>query len=137
MTFLSQIPFYVLVGLTYLTRLMVLVAGHEFGHYLAARMFGMGAEEFSIGMFGKRPLTIWARRAYTIPVGPGEHPESFGDQPNVLEGGGATVRPVVEQTADGRTVLHEKTLFTVRPWPLGGFVRIKGMMPQEDATGLG
>ena len=132
MTILSQVPFYVLVAFTYLVMLMLLVAAHEFGHYLAARMFGMGAEEFSIGMFGKRPLVTWARRRYTVLVRTGEDPALTGDQPNVLEGGGATVPPVLETLPDGREVLRETTLFTVRPWPIGGFVRIKGMMPQED-----
>lgn len=134
MTFLSQIPFYVLVGLTYLTMLMVLVAAHELGHYLFARLFGMGAEEFSIGMFGKRPITIWGRRRYKILVREGEDPHLRGDQPNVLEGGGATIPPEIETGPDGKTVLKETTLFTIRPWPIGGFVRIKGMMPQEDGS---
>ena len=132
MSLLSQIPFYALVGVTYLTMLMLLVAAHEMGHYLAARMFGMGAEEFSVGMFGRRPLAILGRRKYTIPVGPGEDPALSGDESNVLEGGGANVPPVLETLPDGSARLHETTLFCIRPWPIGGFVRIKGMMPQED-----
>ncbi len=132
MTYLSQIPYVLFVGLTYVTMLMVLVAAHEYGHYVFARLFGMGAEEFSIGMFGRKPIAILGRRTYAMPVRPGEDVELTGDQPNVLEGGGATVPPIVEKTTDGRTILRETTLFTVRPWPVGGFVRIKGMMPQED-----
>ena len=132
MSFLSQIPFYTLVGLTWLTMILVLVAAHELGHYLFARLFGMGAEEFSVGMFGKRPLLVYARRRYTIPVREGEDPHARGDEPNALEGGGATVAPAVETAPDGGTVLRETTLFTIRPWPVGGFVRIKGMMPQDD-----
>jgi len=27
-----------------------------------------------------------------------------------------------------------ETVYTIRPWPLGGFVRIKGMMPEEDGS---
>ena len=132
MSVLSSLSYILFVGVTYFTMLMVLVAAHEFGHYLFARLFGMGAEEFSVGMFGKRPLAVLGRRRYTVPVGPGEDPEILGDEPNALEGGGATVAPTLETTPDGGTVLHETTLFTIRPWPIGGFVRIKGMMPQED-----
>ena len=119
------------VGLVYVTMLLVLVAAHEFGHYLFARLFGMAAEEFAIGMGGKKPI-VYGRRRYVVPVAKGENPSDLGDRPNALEGGGATVAPTLETTPDGRRVLHETTLFTLRPLPLGGFVRIKGMMPEED-----
>ena len=132
MSLLSQLPYILFVALVYFSMLMVLVAAHELGHYLFARLFGMGAEEFSVGMFGKRPLLVLGRRSYTIPVLPGEDPTMRGDEPNALEGGGATVAPEVETLPDGGKRLRETTLFTLRPWPIGGFVRIKGMMPQED-----
>ena len=132
MNSLATFPYILFVGIVYITMLMILVAAHELGHYLFARLFGMGAEEFSIGMFGKKPIAILGRRRYTVPVLPGEDPEIRGDESNVLEGGGATIVPTVETTEDGKTVLHETTLFTIRPWPVGGFVRIKGMVPQED-----
>lgn len=79
----------------------VLVAAHEYGHYLFARIFKMGVEEFAIG-FG-RPYWVWRRKAYDTPNGP------------------------------------EETEFTLRPLPLGGFVRIKGMIsetenPLDDST---
>lgn len=130
MSFLSQIPYAALVGLTYVTMLMVLVAAHELGHYLFARLFGMGAEEFSVGMFGKRPLLVLGKRRYTIALQPGEDPNYRGEI-NPLEGGNATEPTEVVETPRG-TLLKETTVFTIRPWPIGGFVRIKGMMPQED-----
>jgi len=65
-----------------------LVAAHEYGHFLFARLNGMEVEEFSIGL-GK-PAWIWMRR--------------------------------------------KGTEYTFRPLPLGGFVRIKGMVPQEDGS---
>ena len=89
------------VVLVFVTMISVLVAAHEFGHYIFARMFGMGVEEFAIG-FGKKPLLTYARRVYTI---------QSGDQ-----------------------TLTEETAFTIRPFPLGGFVRIKGMAPEEDGS---
>lgn len=126
----TQIPFYILVGFTWLTMLMVLVAAHELGHYVFARLFGMGAEEFSVGMFGRKPLAILGRRRYIIPLKPTDNPDNRGDV-NPLEGGAPLEPAELIDTPDGR-YLKETTVFTIRPWPLGGFVRIKGMMPQED-----
>lgn len=76
--------------LAFLLIVTVLVAAHEFGHYLFARLFKMGVEEFAIG-FG-RPYWTFFRKRYTTPEG------------------------------------TEETEFTLRPLPLGGFVRIKGMV---------
>ena len=119
----------------FLIILMVLVAAHEFGHYLFARLFNMGVEEFSIGMFGKKPLVTWMRRRYRLPVRLGEDPykrSSLGGMS--MEGGGLPLEePVVVDGPMGR-MLEETTVFTVRPWPIGGFVRIKGMMPEEDGS---
>ncbi|MCB8932815.1 MAG: M50 family metallopeptidase [Fimbriimonadaceae bacterium] len=78
----------VLTAVTFLVMISLLVAAHEYGHFLFARLCGMGVEEFSIG-FGKGK---W-----------------------------------VYKVKDG-------TEFTVRPLPLGGFVRIKGMVPEEDGS---
>lgn len=95
-------PFYILVAIIFLTIVTVLVAAHELGHYLFARWFRMGVEEFSIG-FGKKPIWTYLRRTYPVQAPEGE-----------------------PQT--------ETTNFTIRPWPLGGFVRIKGMIPEEDGS---
>ena len=126
----TQIPFYILVVLTWLLMLVILVAAHELGHYAFARLFGMGAEEFSVGMFGKKPLLILGKRRYKIPLKPTDDPYVRGEA-SPLEGGGALEPAEIVDTPDER-YLKETTVFTIRPWPLGGFVRIKGMMPQED-----
>lgn len=84
----------VLTAIAFITIITVLVAAHELGHYLFARLFKMGVEEFAIG-FGKKPIWTYARKRYQTPEG------------------------------------EEVTNFTIRPWPLGGFVRIKGMMPED------
>lgn len=89
------------VVLVFVTMISVLVGAHEYGHYLFARLFGMGVEEFAIG-FGKKPLWTYARKTYTI--------------------------------QDGDHSITEETVFTIRPFPLGGFVRIKGMAPEEDGS---
>lgn len=123
-------------AVVFLLILLVLVAAHEYGHYVFARMFGMGVEEFSIGMFGKRPLLIWRRHRYRIPIRPSEDPYKESSASGIsFEGGTGIPRedPVVIDGPGGRS-LEETTVFTIRPWPIGGFVRIKGMMPEEDGS---
>src|SRR5207302_10904574 len=85
-------------------------AAHEYGHYLFARIFGMGVEEFAIGM-GKK-LLVWRRKTY--PVG--------------------NVEPSGEEAITQPPQATETTEFTIRAWPVGGFVRIKGMVPEEDGS---
>lgn len=80
---------YLAVVLVFLLMVTLLVAAHEYGHYLFAKLCGMDVEEFSIG-FGKNPICVWMRRG--------------------------------------------ETKFTIRPLPFGGFVRIKGMIPEEDGS---
>lgn len=116
----------------FLIMLCVLVAAHEYGHYLAARMFGMGVEEFAIG-FGKRPIWTWLRKSYEVktvdgPAGPSETTVYPTDGSGALQ---AEANPAPSQV---KLTVTETTDFTVRPWPLGGFVRIKGMIPEEDGS---
>lgn len=130
---------YIGYGLVFVLMISVLVAAHELGHYLFARMFNMGVEEFAIG-FGSKPLFTWMRRSYVIPVKPGDDPDNTG-QGNAhaadglarLEGSGAP-REIERIDTPNGPALRETTVFTVRPWPLGGFVRIKGMLPEEDGS---
>ena len=114
----------------------ILVAAHEYGHYLFARLFGMGVEEFAIG-FGRKPIWTYARKKYLIPVEEGQilesHLQSIGMHCETSSLTRKVVNPVVVDTPTGKAV-EETTDFTVRAWPLGGFVRIKGMMPEEDGS---
>ena len=112
-------PFYLLVAVVFLSIITVLVAAHELGHYLFARMFGMGVEDFAIG-FGKKPSWPWAKRRYRVDPTEETKPADPSDD--------AAQKPVEPAPA------YETTAFTVRPWPLGGFVRIKGMTPEEDGS---
>lgn len=79
---------WILTVVVFLLLISALVAAHEYGHFLFARLCGMEVEEFSIGM-GK---PAW-------------------------------------------TFMHKKgTEYNLRAFPIGGFVRIKGMVPQEDGS---
>ncbi len=104
MDFLSTAVNYTTVAVVFLLMISILVAAHELGHYLFARLFGMGVEEFAIG-FGKKPLIVWMQKTYKV-----------------------------QDDRDGNSEQTETTDFTIRPWPLGGFVRIKGMIPEEDGS---
>src|SRR5689334_16822295 len=51
----------------FLIVISVLVAAHEYGHYLFARIFGMGVEEFAIG-FGSKAIWTYKKKKYLIPL---------------------------------------------------------------------
>jgi regulator of sigma E protease len=105
-------------GVVFIVMISVLVAAHEYGHYLFARIFKMGIEEFAIG-FGKNPLFTWMRRRTIFPLTPEQQAKMQSEA-----GEGTVVADSFEQ----------ETIYTVRPWPLGGFVKIKGMLPEEDGS---
>jgi regulator of sigma E protease len=124
--------FDLLVATVFLVMLCVLVAAHEYGHYLFARMFGMGVEEFAIGM-GKR-LKIWKEKSYDIPVDESYvHNSDEVSRGAMFEGGDIPALGELIEAPSGR-ILREKTEFTLRMLPVGGFVRIKGMIPQDDGS---
>lgn len=81
-------PFTPLFILLFLAMLSLLVAAHEYGHFLVARLCKMDVEEFAIG-FGKPYWTYMRKKG---------------------------------------------TEYNLRPLPLGGFVRIKGMQPEDDGS---
>lgn len=122
---------YLWYAIVFVTMISILVAAHELGHYLFARLFNMGVEEFAIG-FGKPILTVWRRNKYLLPLEPGQDPMlNTVSEGSALEGGNKVVE---RRLVDDGTAIEETTDFTIRPWPLGGFVRIKGMMPEEDGS---
>ena len=131
---ISNLLFYGEGAIVFLVILVVLVGAHEYGHYLFARLFNMGVEEFSIGMFGAKPLVTWRRKTYRLPVRPGEDPYKTSSVSGFNMESAGPAKPVhVVDTPSGQ-MIEETTDFTVRPWPIGGFVRIKGMMPEEDGS---
>jgi regulator of sigma E protease len=148
----KTILFDLTVAGVFLVMITILVFAHELGHYLFARLFKMGVEEFAIG-FGPRPLWIYGRRSYDIKLTEEEATQWEAGQlrPKTVDIGAAMTSsvaeagayaasalesgevddPVLERRPDG-PVLRETTRFTIRLLPLGGFVRIKGMLPEED-----
>ena len=135
---LKSLLFDIEVAGVFLVMLTILVFAHELGHYLFARWFRMGAEEFAIG-FGKR-LAVYGRRKYRTEITEDQAAEyeAGGLRPKMPEGvallEGATNEDGRIVREGGRTYLDETTLFTIRMLPLGGFVRVKGMVPHEDGS---
>lgn len=158
---------WVKIVLVFLVMISVLVAAHEYGHYLFARIFKMGVEEFAIG-FGKKPIWVWMKKTHRIPLtleeghfmmereakaietsapkdGATETEEAEVPEESELvegtkkvlfafEGASTSAETLVKDELGVPTALDEETLYTVRPWPLGGFVRIKGMLPEDDGS---
>jgi|GEM_PF-723436 len=141
---LHTLFFDLIVVAVFAIMISVLVAAHELGHYIFARCFGMGVEEFAVG-FGKPILVTYYRKQYTIQLSHEEHLEAQTpptieevksnraiELVNALEGSpkDRTNMQILEE--NGKKFLREITDFTVRAWLFGGFVRIKGMLPEED-----
>jgi len=119
-----------------LVMICILVAAHEYGHYLFARLFGMGVEEFAIG-FGRKPIWTYLRKSYEVERHPETTPPTKETEYVFPVDGSAALQPEpVEQPSRAavKLAVKETTDFTIRPWPLGGFVRIKGMVPEEDGS---
>ncbi len=179
---------WVLSIVVFLLLISALVAAHEYGHFLFARLCGMEVEEFAIGM-GKPAWTfhtapsvvsnapiIGETRVGSLADGaalqPGDEILSLngaeisswadvkefsvaqGPLEIVLRRGADTVAktidleqvslPVPAASEAGKLALPEAigigptikkgTEYNLRPFPVGGFVRIKGMIPQEDGS---
>ena len=164
---IHRIFFDLSVACVFAIMISVLVAAHEFGHYIFARWFGMGVEEFSIG-FGKPVILTYFRKKYSLPISSFEANQltitantitgSYLDGENrlehekrnsgktlsildALEGGDSRGSSLasshsvsIAEKEPGEFMLEETTVFTVRPLPLGGYVRIKGMLPDENGN---
>jgi len=111
---------YLIVAPVFLLMVTVLVAAHEYGHFLFAKLNGMDVEEFAIGL--GTPRWIWMRRP--------QRKLAADSQARARPDNASEALPPSEKIEDA----EEETVFTVRPLPVGGFVRIKGMIPQEDGS---
>ncbi len=94
----------------------LLIAIHEFGHFIAARWAGIRVESFAVGM---GPTVLAYRRGLGVRFG-STAPDiktRYGAEPEKI--------PTAELHADG----VGETEYSLRLLPIGGFVRMKG---QED-----
>src|ERR1700704_6202139 len=107
--FLSSFSWYLEVAAVFVVMMTVLVAAHEYGHYVFARLFGMGVEEFAIGM-GKK-VKVWKRKTYDVPLAYSyvHRPEQMSEG-TLLEGGSRPSQARVVDTGRGQ-VLRDETEF--------------------------
>jgi len=94
----------------------VLIAVHEFGHFIAAKWAGVRVDSFAVGM---GPVVIAFRRGIGIRVGSTE-----GEMRRRFGGEAITIDPKRLQEAG-----IAETEYSLRLLPLGGFVRMLG---QDD-----
>ncbi|MCE9620691.1 MAG: site-2 protease family protein [Planctomycetes bacterium] len=94
----------------------LLIAIHEFGHFLAARWAGIRVESFAVGM---GPTVLAFRRGLGVRFGSTAPliKTRFGSEPEKI--------PTAQLHAEG----VGETEYSLRLLPIGGFVRMKG---QED-----
>jgi regulator of sigma E protease len=110
----SAVPFVLILGL--------LVFVHEWGHYVAARRAGMKVHAFAIGM----GPAIWTfRRRFPAPP----QPVSL-TAPGETSAEGAS--PSDESGAATEQEEFYETTYSICAIPIGGYVRIAGMDPNED-----
>jgi len=93
----------------FLVVLSVLVLVHEYGHFFAARRFGVKAEEFGLG-FPPRAFGWYKNRA-------GKWRTVWGDR---------SADSLAASEAAGVAPAAESTIYSLNWLPLGGFVKIKG-----------
>lgn len=94
----------IITALIFIIILGVLVFVHELGHFLAARKFGVGAEEFGLG-FPPRLFAFYKTKT-------GKWKKKWG-------------KTLITDAAD--------TVYSLNIIPLGGFVRIKGEDGEDRA----
>src|SRR5215467_854989 len=101
MAILSQIQHY---GFWFLVVLTILVFIHELGHFIVARLCGVGVEVFSIGfgpeLFGFTDRTGTRWKFSWLPLG--GYFRMFGQDDNVLEGESSRPMTATERTVSFR-----------------------------------
>ncbi len=97
----------------------LLIVLHELGHFLTARLFGVGINEFSIGMGPK--LFSWK----------GKVRKNFTPQPKKE----STEKPLEELIREGQYAEKEqdgRTMYSLRALPFGGYVSMVGEDEESD-----
>ncbi|MFP4368404.1 MAG: RIP metalloprotease RseP [Candidatus Kapaibacterium sp.] len=112
MSFLWDIFYFVII-------IGILVLIHEFGHFIAARLTGMRADVFSIGM-GMRLFGYNKQTGFSF----GKLEKAFKKKGLLKEG----------QTGDDID-MEGQTDYRISLFPIGGYVKIAGMVDESMDTG--
>ena len=108
--------------------LSVMVVIHELGHFLFAKLFGVTVLEFSIGM---GPVLYTTKKKNKDKSGKGkalDWSESFTreDESSKVTTEQEAESTPTEQISDESEEIPEKTVFSIRALPIGGFVSMAG-----------
>ena len=113
-----EIFLYILLTLVLLSIMVVI---HELGHFLFAKLFKVTVLEFSVGMGPALFTTKKKSRKGTSAE------ESVETQNELLENSNAEVNsPLISEQESSYYNNNEKTVFSVRALPIGGYVSMAG-----------
>ena len=105
--------------LAFIVLIGVIVFVHELGHYLAARSVGVGVERFSIGMPPNFVDFIKTKKGLIVDI------YFF-----VLKNGKVKWQKIYSTTLSSFNTPSE-TIFTIGLLPLGGYVKMKGILDES------
>ncbi len=104
--------------------LSIMVVIHEFGHFLFAKLFRVTVLEFSVGM-GPAIFTTKKKRAKSDDI----------SETNIINGEEAEESEesvsIDKSALDQAAILPQKTAFSIRALPIGGYVSMTG---EDDAS---
>jgi len=148
----------ILTIIIFLVLLSILVLVHEWGHFITARKFGVGAEEFGLGfpprIFG---FQIWRERRLKK-IAESENIELKLEATPLVDGSEVIKETIIDEKLEvdesylvrrfnfikgSREITEEErkhgTVFSFNLFPIGGFVKIKGENGEDktDATSFG
>lgn len=120
-----MIILYILLTLVLLSIMVVI---HELGHFIFAKLFGVKVLEFSIGMGPAVFTTKKRKKRNEIEFG-----ESF-NSPEFDNGnsGSESEENTSAIKASNKSKADEKTVFSIRAFPIGGFVSMEGENGESD-----
>lgn len=120
-----MIILYILLTLVLLSIMVVI---HEFGHFIFAKIFGVKVLEFSIGMGPAIYTTKKRKKKDEIEFGQSfNSPNPDSDNTEVK-----TKENESEPKASDKSESNEKTVFSIRAFPIGGFVSMEGENGESD-----
>lgn len=114
--------------------LSVMVVIHELGHFLFARLFNVTVLEFSIGMGPAIFTTKNKNKKNTDDELPFELSSSFTRESESARENTETPadQPTKQEITDGEVVSDTKTVFSIRAFPIGGYVSMAGEDQASD-----
>lgn len=112
--------------------LSIMVVIHEFGHFIFAKVFGVKVQEFSVGM--GPPLFTTKKKIKNISNSDNvESKKNDISSTEPISAEGSTDNAFANQKEDTQANdIPEKTVFSLRAFPIGGYVSMLGEDGESD-----